>query len=534
MIRQLPEPSLGPVLRVSEPGPDVTSPRPLLPVPHSNTGFTELRTVYIHKPLGFGWTLGVDDEPLQDADEPLVRAWTWTPGFYAGEVTAELEAPDGRAVGTYLLDVSPDPNKLGRELFAQMVREIWGEDPTLVLGSEPAQTLIGDLGRADDPLVAFARLRRYGPAVLRALHAISSHPIQTIRQTRQLIPLHRARRADRQTVLEALRDRTGLRILAGRDDEVRTDAAESRVQLDVPVSVSHFDGAANRCVTALALAVDRRIRDVTRSLARLCRAHEPSDTRTALAPRWPARERFLTWLAQQLKETLARSPYSAVTRPEVTAAGLNAAAAHPLYSRAHGLAWRVLRTGVSGTQADERLWVSPTWEIYERWCFVRLGAMLRATRPDLRWERLHEHPSGARAAWQGRGENAILELLLQPVFTAWDQGLTRGWRSLSGQLIPDLVVTRDSPAVRFLVLDAKYRVHRPAVLDAMRSAHLYHDALRIDHAPPERSLLLLPASGGAQWLEQTQFHEEHGVGVAVLGAGTTSEANPLLDLIRRL
>ena len=64
-----------------------------------------------------------------------------------------------------------------------------------------------------------------------------------------------------------------------------------------------------------------------------------------------------------------------------------------------------------------------------------------------------------------------------------------------------------------MVLDAKYRVSRPNVVDAMDSAHLYHDSLRWGDARPWASVLLVPRGGGAIWMETPAFLEEHGVGV---------------------
>jgi hypothetical protein len=50
----------------------------------------------------------------------------------------------------------------------------------------------------------------------------------------------------------------------------------------------------------------------------------------------------------------------------LVAAGLNAISADPVYSRAWDRGWRALRSGVGGSPTEERLWTSPTWEIYER------------------------------------------------------------------------------------------------------------------------------------------------------------------------
>jgi hypothetical protein len=67
-----------------------------------------------------------------------------------------------------------------------------------------------------------------------------------------------------------------------------------------------------------------------------------------------------------------------------------------------------------------------------------------------------------------------------------------------------------------LLLDAKYRSSRANVLDAMTSAHVYRDSLRIGEQRPEAALLLLPAGGDAERLQDEDFQRAHQVGVAVL------------------
>src|SRR5688572_26695581 len=123
---------------------DVSEPRNfLVQSPARNSGFIERRQYRFNKP-GEDWTFLIDDEPLADlADVPDM--WTWSPGFYAGEVTAQLAGPGGQS-SLFLLDVGPEPSKLGRESFDQMLDEVWAEDPNLVIGSEPAGRSIGDLG----------------------------------------------------------------------------------------------------------------------------------------------------------------------------------------------------------------------------------------------------------------------------------------------------------------------------------------------------------------------------------------------------
>ena len=117
----------------------------LEPPPGTNRGFTELGDYAFNRP-GEGWSLRIDDEPLAD--------WRWTPGFYAGEVTAELVGPSPSDRRLFLLDVAPDASKVGRDAFGRMVQELWDVDPELVLGSEPATARIGKLGASQDPWLA--------------------------------------------------------------------------------------------------------------------------------------------------------------------------------------------------------------------------------------------------------------------------------------------------------------------------------------------------------------------------------------------
>ena len=112
---------------------------------------------------------------------------------------------DGQVVATYVLDVSPHPGKLGRDIFQAMLDEIWNFDPRLVLGTEPPQSRVGHQTQVADPWLEYARLRSHGDKFIRALGAIARHPIRELRAERALLPLQYVRRADRQTALAAVR-----------------------------------------------------------------------------------------------------------------------------------------------------------------------------------------------------------------------------------------------------------------------------------------------------------------------------------------
>lgn len=478
--------------------------RSLLPAPATNIGFAEKRRCLFQKP-GPGFDLFVDDEPLPD--HPCTPpCWAWEPGFFAGEVTAELVGADGAIPILFLLDVAPDPTKVGRDSFARMVDELWKEDPILVIGSEPATAPSGALGESEDPWTAFARLRRWAPDTLRALAYLKEHPRQALRSRRDSVPIHMVRRVDRRTATALLRSPAIASFLPDAKD-VGPFALDSR--MDVPLVEATLDSSANRTMLALVLLLLRRTRTVAERLEKLVDSDDRSEARTSLSVRWTKRKQFLEDLAAELKMLLRRSPFADVRRAEITAAGLTAIDADPLYSCAWSRGSRALRRGIECDISIERLWISPSWEIYERWCYLRIGKLLSAQMPAWNWRRLPDRWVGSRDRYQA-------ELLLQPVFPANRPGPGRFW-SISRQRVPDIVFKVERAGnLRFVVLDAKYRASRANVLDAMESAHIYQDSLRIGSQRPEGSLLVVPAPGGASWLEAPAFQQEHRVGVHAL------------------
>jgi hypothetical protein len=259
-------------------------------------------------------------------------------------------------------------------------------------------------------------------------------------------------------------------------------------------------------------------------LAELVRKEESSETRTALKDRWPRRKKFLDGLATDMKALLRQEPFVSVARAEVTAAGLTAVAADPGYSRAWSRGWRAMRSGLQSESETERLWVSPSWEIYERWCFVRLGKLLSDTLPDWGF-----HRRGHK--WFGCHDGQRAQLHLQPRFAKQMNDRGRWW-SISKSREPDIVLTLErNRETRFVVLDAKYRATQGNVLDAMESAHIYQDSLRIGHQRAEASLLLVPSTAEVEWLEAPAFQEEHRVGIHRLAPG---ESMRLPGMMRNL
>ena len=346
------------------------------------------------------------------------------------------------------------------------------------------------------------------------LRRFASEPHRAVRARRQLVALHRVRRADRQTAMAALRQPTLLAAM-GRLDELGLSRQAGQLLADVPDYERHHDSPANRCVLAMIRALQRRCRDLHVVLAQKVQSEIVSDTRTSLAERWPTWSRILGDLRDALATSARRPPFSEVSRPEITAGGLNAVSAHPLYARFWRLGSEALRTGVDGLEREELLPLSPTWELYERWCFVALAQVLIKLFPDLRWTR--PSPTSIRAK---SDSGTILRLDIQPNFSNTSGERKSAFWSISRHRIPDIVFSWETPdASGFMVMDAKYRVGGPNVLDAMSSAHIYQDSLRMGDQRPVVSVLLVPAGGGAAWLENAEFIERNRVGVAALRPG---------------
>ena len=108
--------------------------------------------------------LFIDDVALSRVSHEDRPVWHWEPGFFAGEVSAELTNASGDLIASYRLDVSPQSSKLGRESFSQMIEDILAFDPRLLMGTEYAQVHIGVDGNVSNLHLQYARLRRYSAA----------------------------------------------------------------------------------------------------------------------------------------------------------------------------------------------------------------------------------------------------------------------------------------------------------------------------------------------------------------------------------
>lgn len=472
-------------------------------------------------------TVLVDDVPLP-AVSGAINCWSWTPGFYAGSVLAEVFDGMARLVGIWTIDVSPNPAKLGRDAFLAMVQELHAFDPQLVFGDSPARSTFGAEGRQSDPFLIYARLKAHGPSFAQAMKTLARAPQQQLVHRRELRPIHRARSLDVQTVLSAARSATAIAALGLTGSNVESS---EEVLFDVPSSYRTDDSPANRTMLARLLAVLRCVRDVRTTFVDGQGALGGRYSDETLQASLPARIRFLEKLEADLRSILRCSPFDRVRRAEISAAGLNAVAANPDYGRASKLGWHAIRPGIEGTAAFDQLPMGPTWQVFERWAFLRLVNASQALLPGsaLRIDRLGSRDDCFRVTLET--DKGRLAVHLQPRFPAFDQAESHGFRSISAERYPDLVATWDGDGMkRLVVFDAKYRVSRSGVLEGMGSAHLYRDSLRYMGVRPSHAFLLTPAPTETGTLELDGYSAAEGVGIIPL----IDTAQPrMVELLRR-
>ena len=480
-----------------------------------NAGFTEQTPETFRVPESRQHQLLLDDEP---AKERAGGQWEWRPGYYAGEVRAELLDAARKQVGIWRLDVSPHRDKLGRlgrELFADMVQEILDHDPELVLGTEPARRRLGALGDTDDPLVELERLRRREAELARAVAAIHREPRSVLRAKRERVPLHRVRRADLRTLRTALREPAAHAALFRTRPVETAGFSSSPPFLDTPAAERSLDSPANRAALFMLRALRRRAGGVRDRLREAAEKEGEPGARSGIRARLPRWEEILNGMIRRFERAERRSPFREARRPEITAAGLNAVAAHPVYAQFWRVGWEALRHGVHRDAADD-LPLSPTWEIYERWCFVELARRIREWLPEPEWQESRGRGASDRR-WVRfrRGDGAAVSLFLQK--TARRAGAEL--RSVSAQFVPDLALLREglTGGSGFVVLDAKYRASKAPIVGGMaESAHPYQDALRWNGKRPDATLLLVPDVGQADFLSEAAFVADNRVGAITL------------------
>jgi hypothetical protein len=464
------------------------------------SGFNE-DTDYIVD-VGFaGLEAFVDDVPLQ-RESPTT--FCWRPSFYAGRVVAEVARGDSSGQ-FYYLDVSPSVSKSGQEEFDDMVAEIRIFDRLLLSGLSPATMAFGREGHAGqyELDILLSRIRKHGPAFLEAVESIVRSPHRFLAADRQVLPLSRVRRLHH----TALQDRRLAAIVAGQ--ALSSESIDS-FQVRGLTSTPTFDTPSNRTLVALL----RRFRAAVVSLEEAVRHCGLGGLKDEQLPRCQRRLHVLGALSKRAQKLLFGTVFREISAAATSAAGLTQIAAQPNYSKAYRLGCRALATQLEGEGSGDQLHVPPSWGIYEIWCFLSVVASTSQVTGCTPIAGPPKAVTAERAAHFELPGGNRLEVLFQATFPSLKAAINRvGW-SVSGERCPDIVLVHgQSSGAKAMVLDAKWRSGRSNVLQAMESAHIYHDALRIANSRPSPCVLLLPGLPSVAELESNEFIRTHEVGV---------------------
>ncbi len=491
------------------------------------SGFQE-RQHYLIEKTSPGVALYIDDEPLRTDSSELY--WEWSPGFYAGQVVAELEIEGEQRGNQFLIDVSPDPSKAGREIFGRYISDIADYAPALLLGTEPAAQNLSGKSPLTNVWVAYARLRTWAARYLRAMKEVSANPISRLSHTRQHLPMHLVKSADVTTAQRLVANQPLLAAISAQADGAlaeEEDVALKETTLDVPFNTETLDNPANREMLRQLLDVVRRVDWLSSTLTAYKEAS--SETQTNVAARIPRRLRLLREIRRELMKLLRRHPFTKVSLRESSAAGLNGIAGNPLYAHAHQLGRNLLSPGLSELSEKERLYIGPTWQIYEAWCFCALAEELENRFPNYEWKRIASM-SHVDMLLEGTRGHRRIRLYFQLVCPSLLPSKSHGYHTISRERRPDLVLElKNEHGQNFICLDAKYMARRGNILEAMSSAHVYRDSVKWNGQPPLLSLLLVPAGDAVPELSAERYLRQYQEGCLELSSDITHVIDLLME-----
>lgn len=435
----------------------------------------------------------------------------WRPGFVAGQV--EIVVQEGTKEFVFDACVEASNTKLRAQEFEIMADEVQRFRAALLLDTSGATRQFGiDSCESGLPMLAkLVRLITYAPPLLLQVRAICRAPHRKLLPTQRRVPLSQVKRIS----ASALRDP---RIAAVTGGQPFDNIAIATLHITSPSLISTFDTPTNRALKALLTKVATQASALLPALKALRLGADQKGQQQ----RRPRREAQLQAILDDIQSTLRMEPFASVSRIETTSAGLTQIAGQPAYSSAYRNAMKALWNGFGGAADQGHLPIRPTWGVYEAWCFVHLMTQLQSRFNEAAWRPVQQRSANAQESYQlSVGSDLTIEVYYQATFPAesFPPGHLLAW-SISRQRIPDIIIAvRCGTRYDFIVLDAKFRRRRENVLEAMESAHIYRDSLRVGSLRPAWCLLLLPAPSDVPHLDSADFITEHGV-------GTISEFSP--------
>jgi PD-(D/E)XK nuclease superfamily/Domain of unknown function (DUF2357) len=450
----------------------------------------------------------IDDIELQRCASN--EGYSWRTEFYAG--TVEISVLDAEC-HTYIFtaEVLPVNRKIGNDEFQSMVSDIYSFDADLLIGTAAATQGFGVESAAAtlNLFVSLARIRLHGLGFLGQIEKLLNVPHRHLKPSARRIPVSKIRVLPASAAKDA---RLAAIAHAGVDTEDELDS----IQLLCLLPEMSTDTAANQTLKALLL----RFRARVMALIRIVEQSELGQERTEQNRRMKYRLALLSGLKARASTLLSQSLFSSISRAETSAAGLTHIAANPSYNLAYRRGTSSLRTGVYGNDRRDNLNVSPTWGVYETWCYVRLCKALQVELQIVEWLPTRFASASAQVAFYTMLKSgARLELLFQADFPSESPSNSRLAWSISKKRIPDIVlVWRLEEQCKFYVLDAKYRSGVSNTFDAMESAHIYRDSLRMGVARPDQVHLLMPGPTSVKSIEDEEYWKKNQVGTISLFA----------------
>ncbi len=432
--------------------------------------------------------------------------YLWQPSFYSGRVCIVVVDTTGHTAN-YFIEVGPANKKSAAAEFEEMVQTIRDFDQSLLGGESAATMAFGNESKVglNKALVLLARLRLHGHDFLDSVSRIAQSPHQRLSADRQQVPLPQVRRIHP----SALRDRRLSSLITS--PTASADLIEN-LRIHSWTSAPTVDTPANRALLSLL----KRFRATVVELRNTVNTLRLPEDKKEQQLRIPRRLQELDVLEQKAKLLIQRPPFSQIKSGEIGSSGLTQIAAQPEYNRAYRQGCSALTYQVNGADPVDQLRVNFSWGIYETWCYLETLKCLQQVLGKAFAVSSPKAASADLAFIAHIAPDHSVELLFQASFPAEKYSARLTW-SISRQRYPDiLVVERKGAETRSMILDAKWRSGRANVLEAMESAHIYHDSLRIDSQPPSPCLLLLPGASDVGALEDSEFIRLHGVG-AVFG-----------------
>jgi hypothetical protein len=486
------------------------------------SGFSERRD-YLIRVVSERSRLYVDDSLLpKDSSQ---QYWIWSPGFYAGEVVAELELEGRHEPLKFYFKVDPAPEKASCEKYLKYIQQIVDYAPSLVVGNEPARHAVSGRSSKLSLWVSYARLRCYADQYLAGLRAVVDRPIVGHAHYREQVPIQCARRVDLTTIQRLRTNPALLSAIANRKYE--GSAVLENNSLDIPLSEPTLDIPANSIVADQLHRVIRQVERLINGFSIL--KNNQSETETDIISRMPRRLEYLGRLRNRLQKISRNYPFSEVQKLHAGVEGLNAVSGIPHYDRTHRLGIKLLKVGLSDLGGNERHYLPPTWQIYETWCFVALAQHLEQRYPEYNWIRNFKATS-PEMLLEGTFGDKKIKFFSQLSCPSMERQNRYGYCSISRERIPDIIleISNGSDAV-FFCLDSKYSVSRQSLLEAMASAHVYRDAIRYKGKTPALSLLIAPAVLETERLFEREYIDNYNVGCVVLSED--DDLSKIIDFI---